>query len=57
MQVGIRLLPLSLTREYISDIILMIQGHFQGQKFNLKVKFAKNCVSVNTSRNKSNTSF
>ena len=29
------------TGELISDIILMIQGHFQGQKVNLKVKITK----------------
>ena len=34
-----------LTGEYVSDIILMIQSNFQGQKIDLKVTFAKTCFS------------
>ena len=30
-----------LTEKFISDIILMVQGHCQGQKVNFKVHFWK----------------
>ena len=43
-----------LTGESIRFAILMIQGHFQGQKVNFKVKFAK---MTNKDMNKCNTSF
>ena len=36
-----------LTVEYVSGILLMIQGYFQGQKVNLKVTFVQ--IQVGTS--------
>ena len=36
-----------LTVEYVSGILLMIQGYFQGQKINLKVTFVQ--IQVGTS--------
>ena len=36
-----------LTVEYISGDLSMIQGHFQGQKFRLKIKFAQ--IQIDTS--------
>ena len=36
-----------MTLEYVSGILFMIQGHFQGQKVNLKVQFAQ--IQVGTS--------
>ena len=35
--------------EFISDIILMIQGYFQCQKINLKLKLANKGFLANTS--------
>ena len=29
------------TEKFISDIILMVQGHWQGQKINIKIHFRK----------------
>ena len=40
MKLGTRVIPhchVILTGQFISCIIIMIQGHFQGQKVNLKV--------------------
>ena len=48
----IRHLFFTLTIEYVSDIILMIQGHFESQKVNLKVTFAKTCFLSSTIMNK-----
>ena len=36
-----------LTVEYVSGNLLMIQGHFQGQKVSLKIKFVQ--IQIGTS--------
>ena len=46
-----------LTGQSISCIILMTQGHLQGQKDNFKVKKAKIQFLTNKDRNMCNTSF
>ena len=46
-----------LTGQFISCIILMTQGHIQGQRDNFKVKEAKIPFLTNTDRNMCNTSF
>ena len=43
-----------LSWEYVYDILLIIQRHFQGQKIDLKVKFEKIWFVKHTSRNKRN---
>ena len=49
------------TLELITDIILVIQGHFQshfqGQKFNVKVKIMKKRYLANANMNKCNRLF
>ena len=45
------------TGQYISCIILMIQGHLQGQKVNFNVKQAKIPFLTNKEWNMCNTSF
>ena len=43
-----------LTEKFNFGIILMIQGHLQGQKVNFKVKLLKMSFLTNTIRNKCN---
>ena len=55
-----RVIPLFhgiLSRKSISGIILMIQGHLQGQEVNFKVKLIKMSFLTTTIRNKCNNSF
>ena len=46
-----------LTKESIYDIIMVTQGHLQGQKVNSKDKTAKICFLTITNSSKRNTSF
>ena len=46
-----------LTGQSISEIILIIQGHLQGQKVNFKVKLAKISFLTSNARNICNISF
>ena len=60
MKPGTSIIPhvhVILTGQSISCIILMTQGHLQGQKDNFKVKEAKIQFSTNKDRNMCNTSF
>ena len=45
-----------LTEQCLSETILIIQGHLQGQKFNFKVRYNKISFSTNTAWNVCNTS-
>ena len=45
------------TGKFISGVILMIQGHLEGQEVNFKVKWMKMSFLTNTIRNKCNKSF
>ena len=60
MEPGTSVIPhfyVILTEQSISCIILMTQGHLQGQKDNFKVKEAKIQFLTNKDRNMCNTSF
>ena len=60
MKPGTSVIPLFhviLTGQSISCIILMTQGHFQGQNDNFKVKETKIPFLTNKDRNMCNTSF
>ena len=53
----IPLFHLILTEKLISGTILIIQGHLQGQKVNLRVKLLKMSFLTKLIRNKCNSSF